>query len=113
MATDRYGKYTCTSLTACISFLTSTLERQNQHTAITDMKAMVLHGVAAHCNHIFYQIFLHVIICKFRLRISMNYMENVAELLAHVQTVDIKALLSNFCQAPGNEATPEVTSQIV
>jgi len=35
-----------------------------------NLEATVLHGVAAHCNHIFYQIFLRVIICEFSLRIS-------------------------------------------
>ena len=34
--------------------LASTLERQKQHIAIMDLQAMVLHGVAAYCNHIIF-----------------------------------------------------------
>ena len=34
-------------------------------------RATFLHGVVAHCNHIFYGIVLCVIICKFSLRILM------------------------------------------
>jgi len=49
-------------------------------------RTTVLHDVASHCSHIFNQIFLRVTTC---LHISMNYTENVAELLTHVQTVDI------------------------
>jgi len=50
--------------------LTSTLER---HIAIVVLQATVLHGVAAHIA-----------------RISMDYMENVAEALAHARTVDTR-----------------------
>ena len=41
-------------------------------------QATFLHGVATHCNHIFYwiRIVLRVIICKFSLRILMNYTQN-------------------------------------
>jgi len=78
--------------------------KQRWHIAITDLQATFLHGLATHCNRISYQMFL---ICKFRLRISMNYTKNVGKLLAHAQTVDrlYQVLLSSFCRAPGNETT--------
>ena len=48
-------------------------------------------GVAAHCNRISYRIFLCVIICKLRWRISVDYYtETVAELFTHAQTVDTR-----------------------
>ena len=65
------------------SAFTSTWERQKWHIAIADLPATVVHGVAAHWNRIFYRIFLRVIICKFSLHMSMNYTENVTELLMH------------------------------
>ena len=73
-------------------------KRQKQHIIIADMQATFLHGVTAHCNCIFFWIFLHIIICKFTF-ISMNYMENVAELLTHAQTVDTmcSSLISVEC----------------
>jgi len=50
-------------------------ERQKQHITIMDLQATFLHGVAAiaivHFNEYFFII-------------SMNYMENVAELLVNV-----------------------------
>ena len=81
---------TCMSSYCLYLCLASTLESQKRHIAITDMQAMVLHGVAAHWNRIFYRIFLRVIICKFSLHISTNYTENVKELLAYAQTVDTR-----------------------
>ena len=52
MATNRYGKYTCMNSYNLFSCLASTLERQKQHIAITDLQATFLHDVAAHCNRI-------------------------------------------------------------
>ena len=72
------------------SCLASTLERQKWHTAITDLEATVLHGVASHCNHTFIyctEYFSHVIICEFSSCIPTNYMENV---LMHAWTVDTR-----------------------
>ena len=77
---ESYGLY---------SYLASTLERQKQHIAIADLQATFVHD-AAHCNRIFYRIFLRVIICKFSLRILMKYTDNIAELLAHARTVDTR-----------------------
>jgi len=51
---------------------------------------LILRGVATHWNRIFYRIFLRVIIYEFGLRTSMNYTENVAELLAHARTADTR-----------------------
>ena len=61
------------------SYLASTLERQNQHINTTDLETMALHDVP--------NIHLRVV---FRLCISINYTENVMELLKHVQTVDTR-----------------------
>ena len=67
----------CESYRLCLC-LTSTLERQRWHITITDLQATFLHGVAAHCNRIFYQnSSLCYYICEFSLRISINYTENV------------------------------------
>ena len=59
----------------CIHF-----ERQRWHIAIPNLQATVLHSIATHWNRI---IFLRDIIYEFRLRISINYTKNVAELLTH------------------------------
>ena len=92
------GKYTCMSSYRLYLWLASTLERQKWHIAIPNLQATVLHSVATHWNRIFYRIFLRVIIYEFSLRILMNYMENVAGMLAHVQTVDIRCC-SHFSSA--------------
>ena len=94
---ESYHLYSC---------LTSTLERQKRHITIADLQAKFLRGVAAHCDCIFYQIFLRIIICKFSLHISMNYTENIAELLVQAQKVDTRHSL--IFGAPGNEATSKL-----
>jgi len=70
------------------------------HIAIRDLERMVLHGIAAYRNGIFYRIFLHVISCEFSLRTSVNFTENLAELFAHTQT-RYQVLLSNFFKRLG------------
>jgi len=45
--------------------------------------------------YIFYRIFLHVIICKFSLRTSKNYTQNVTEPLTHAQTVRSSLIFSS------------------
>ena len=80
MATNRHGKYTCMSSYCLYSCLTSTLERQKWHIAIVVLQAMSLHGVAVHIA-----------------RILMDYMENVAEALAHVHTMWIPGAPFRFC----------------
>jgi len=61
-----------------------------------DLQATFLHGVAAiaivHFNEYFFIS-------------SMNYMENVAELLVNVLTADTRCSFSDFLQMPGNEAS--------
>ena len=84
---ESYHLYSC---------LTSTLERQKWHISITDLQTMVLHSVATLWNCIFYWIFLFVNIHESRLSILTNYMEIVAELLAHARTVDTR-LSSPIC----------------
>ena len=61
--------YTCISSYHLYLCLEYALERQKRHITITDLEATGLHGIAAHCNCIFYQIFLCFTICKFTLRI--------------------------------------------
>ena len=78
--------YTCMSSYHLYSCLTSTLERQKWHIAITNVEATVLHGAAAHCHRVFYVMFLSVTICEFSLHISINYKENVMELLTQVNS---------------------------
>ena len=86
MAANRYGKYTCMSLTVCI------------HTLHPLWKGRSGISPSWTCKLRLYMVQLriaiayipNVIICKFRLCISMNYMENVAELLTHARTVDTK-----------------------
>ena len=70
------------------------LERQKQRITIADLQATFLHGVAAIAIVYFNEYFF--IICKFSLRIAMNYMENVAELLANVQKADTRCFFSDF-----------------
>ena len=77
-----------------------TLERQMWQITIADLQATFLHFVATHCNRIFYQLFLCVI-CKFSLRISMNYKKNVAEQLAPVRTVDTRCSSVTFVEHLG------------
>jgi len=69
-------------------FLPFVFVEMQDFVTVTDLQAMFLHGVAAHCNLISYRIFLCVIICKLSLHILMNYTENVAELLVHARTVE-------------------------
>ena len=56
---------------------------------------------ATYCNCIPYRIFLRAVICKFSIRISMNYMEDIAELLAHAQTVDTRSTSPIFVERLG------------
>ena len=103
MATDRCGKFIATHvwvLTVCVHASHPLLERHKQHIAIRDLEPMVLHGIAAYCNGIFYRIFVHVIICAFSLHTSVNCMKNVMELLAHTQT-RYQVLLSDFFERLG------------
>jgi len=53
-------------------------------------RTTVVHGVAAHCSRIFHPIFLHITIHYFSSTITMNYTENVMQLLAHARTVDTR-----------------------
>jgi len=110
MATDGYSKYTCISSSLLYLCLASTLERQKQHITITDLQAtscsctlhlhilpnispyVLLSAGSAYelyreCNRecaivYFTEYFTMLfIICKFSLCISINYTENVTELL--------------------------------
>jgi len=86
MATDGHGKYTVRVLTICIlpSHPLGKVEGAYHH-----------HGLASYscawssCTLELYilQNISHVIICKFSLRISKNYTQNVTEPLTHAQTV--------------------------
>ena len=99
------GSWQITQWITWIWFTASTVERKMRHIAIMDLQAVFL---PAHCNHIFYWVFLHVSICKFSLHISMNYAENDSGTARACTNTGYQALLSDFCQAPGNEANADV-----
>ena len=65
--------------------LTSTLEREKWHIAITDSGVTVQHGVAARCSRTFTDYFS--VFYEFSLHILVSYMENATELSRIVQTV--------------------------
>lgn len=73
-ANDGYGMSITMSSYCLYLCFASTLEEA--HITIADVEAMILHGVAAHCNRILNWI-VPVITCKFSLRISMNYTQLV------------------------------------
>ena len=82
------------------SYLASTLERQKRHIAIVDLQVTFVHGVVAHCNRIYSQ-------CYY-LQVQVMYLDELygkCSGTAHSCTNSgYQALLSDFCQAPGNEA---------
>ena len=69
-----------------VSCFASTSERLKRRIAVHSL-AQTLKPPACCCSRIFYQIFCP---CYFSLRISMNYTENVTELLVHAWTVDTR-----------------------
>jgi len=103
MATNRYGKYTCMSSYRLYSCLVSTLERQKLYIIIVEVQ------VSAWCS------------CTLQLYVLLN-ISPCYYLQVHVMCLDelyrkcsrtaharansgYQALLSDFCWAPGNEAT--------
>jgi len=71
--------------------------------AITDLGATILHGVAAHCNRIFFRLFLSIIFCEFSLHILVNYMKNQSFIeYPHRGTLHIQ---HDICTRKGLEIT--------
>jgi len=98
MATDRYGKYTCMSLTVCIRALHPHFGKAE----VADRHCGLASYVSTFCSYTLQSYILSIlclIIRKFSLRISMNYTENVAELLAHARTVDTRCSSLIFSSA--------------
>ena len=81
-------------LTICVHTMHPLWKGRSGILSSRDLRNMALHGVAAHCNPIFNQIF-SMLFLQVQLMYLMNYTENVMKLVTRVNS-EYQVLLSYF-----------------
>jgi len=105
MATDRYGKYTCMSLTVCI-------RASHPHfgkAEVADCHCGLASYVSTFCSYTLQLYILPIISLCYYLQVQLTYLNELCKEYSGTACAcansGYQVLLCDFCQAPGNEAT--------